>query len=36
MKIKLFIDVIEGISKIDSIKRIRISSIEPTTIPKKS
>ena len=31
---KTIIDVIEGISKIESIKRIRISSIEPTTIPK--
>ena len=32
---KTILDVIEGISKIDSIKRIRISSIEPTTIPKE-
>ena len=32
---KTIIDVIEGISKISTIKRIRISSIEPTTIPKK-
>ncbi|RAP32401.1 tRNA (N(6)-L-threonylcarbamoyladenosine(37)-C(2))-methylthiotransferase MtaB [Candidatus Marinamargulisbacteria bacterium SCGC AG-414-C22] len=32
---KRICDVINGISKIDTIKRIRISSIEPTTIPKE-
>ena len=31
---KTILDVIKGISAIDTIKRIRISSIEPTTIPK--
>ena len=31
---KTLIDVVNGISAIDTIKRIRISSIEPTTIPK--
>ena len=32
-KDKTFMDIITGLSNIDSIKRIRISSIEPTTIP---
>lgn len=32
---KTIVDVIEGISKINTIKRIRISSIEPTTVPKQ-
>ena len=30
---KLIQDVVDGISKIEGVKRIRISSIEPTTIP---
>ncbi|MBA95849.1 MAG: radical SAM protein, partial [Rickettsiales bacterium] len=32
---KTILDVIEGISAIDTIQRIRISSIEPTTIPRE-
>ncbi len=32
---KTVLDVIEAICAIDSIKRVRISSIEPTTIPKE-
>ena len=32
---KTVIDIIERIEKIEGIKRIRISSIEPTTIPKE-
>ncbi len=32
---KSFMDVIDALEQIDGIERIRISSIEPTTIPKK-
>lgn len=32
---KDILDVIEGLEKIDGLRRIRISSIEPTTIPDK-
>lgn len=32
---KVILDIVKALSRIEGIKRIRISSIEPTTIPKK-